>query len=272
MKNFDKIGKLLIYWDYELQTGADQAISTKGKWNGNDDYEQTELLLSLLKEYGLQTTFAVVGFCAEKGDLPYHAPNQIKRIFEQGHEIASHSYKHEYIPWLTLTELRRTLVKSKQILEELTGQKVFSFTAPHNQPVNFHGLALEFKKRIGLSKVSLGRLYDLLSQAGYRTHRDNYWTPVNNKLFGRFRSFPMGFKGNLRLFRLNCSDGFGRQTRQVVNHAVKTRQIAVICGHPWALKFKGDQSMSCLIGFLEWVKKLEQNKKLIITTPRALLT
>ena len=41
-------GRLLLYWDYELQAGADSSRVGKREW-GSEDYHQTEKLLDLLK-------------------------------------------------------------------------------------------------------------------------------------------------------------------------------------------------------------------------------
>ena len=104
------VGKLVIYWDYELQTGADQAISTKGKWDGNDDYKQTEKLLNVLNERGIKSTFAVVGICGLNGELPYHSPEQIKKMSDFGHDVGSHTFNHEYLPGISLEDLKTSIL------------------------------------------------------------------------------------------------------------------------------------------------------------------
>ena len=172
-----KKGKLLIYWDYELQTGADQAISTKGLWDGRKDYDETKKLLLFLKDKKIKCTFAVIGVCAEKGKLPYHSQNQIKQIAKMGHEVASHSYKHEYIPELNKKQLRETLRKSKELLENSCGKKVVSFVPPHNMPAEVYGLSIDIKKKKKLSKISLKVLYKTLASLGYKTYRNQKLCP-----------------------------------------------------------------------------------------------
>jgi hypothetical protein len=93
-------GRLLIYWDYELQRGADVSPSGRHDW-GIEDFRQTEKLLELLDQYQVKTTFAVVGFAALDGELPYHAPAQIREIARRGHEVASHTWMHDWVPGLT---------------------------------------------------------------------------------------------------------------------------------------------------------------------------
>jgi SAM-dependent methyltransferase len=66
-------GRLLLYWDYELQVGADRSRLGVMQW-GREDHRQTEILLDLLDAYGVKSTFAVLGFAAQEGEIPYHAP------------------------------------------------------------------------------------------------------------------------------------------------------------------------------------------------------
>jgi len=81
-------GALCIYFDYELQKGNDSSKEkNKALWKGQDDYYQTKIILDLLKKYNVKATFAILGHCAKKGKLPYHAPEQIKLIAKKGHEI-----------------------------------------------------------------------------------------------------------------------------------------------------------------------------------------
>jgi len=266
-----KRAKLMIYWDYELQTGVDQAISTKGLWDGYKEYNETEKLLLFLKQNKIKCTFAILGICAEKGRLPYNSQSQIKKIAELGHEIASHTYGHEYIPDLDKKQLRETLQKSKEILEKVSGRTVTSFTAPHNMPADFCGFSLDIKKRKRISKLSLPTLYKILASLGYKTYRNNKFTPFTNKIFQSFRSFYPQLKYHISHFNLNCPDGFGAASRQVVDHAVKKGGVAVVCAHPWALNFPGSQSWDSFKLFVKYIKSLEQEQKLEITTPCSFL-
>ena len=110
-----KKGRLIINWDYELQAGADASIL--GYKDGIEDYYQTEFILNFLKNYPqIKTCFAVLGRAAEQGNLPYHAPEQIKQMAEEGHEVGSHTYNHLRISTISYQELLRELIESKKII------------------------------------------------------------------------------------------------------------------------------------------------------------
>ena len=74
--------------------------------------------------------FAVVGSAALPGKRPYHAPEQIRRIHDAGHEVASHSHRHEWLPALSRQALRETLSASKDALEQCIGAPIATFVPP----------------------------------------------------------------------------------------------------------------------------------------------
>jgi len=86
--------------------------------------ETTNVLLELFDKHKVKATFFVVGYIAEK------FPNLIKEIYEKGHEIASHSYSHPDLRKISKDEFERDLLKSLQISERITGEKVLGFRAP----------------------------------------------------------------------------------------------------------------------------------------------
>lgn len=86
--------------------------------------KNTDLLLNLFKKYNVTATFFVVGFIAEK------FPQLIKKIFEQGHEIASHSYSHIDLRKVTDEKFESDLIKSRDVLQKITGERILGFRAP----------------------------------------------------------------------------------------------------------------------------------------------
>src|SRR5215470_10951843 len=84
-------GGFMIFWDYDTQWGADRSRSGGGpkSW-GALDFENTERLLQLHEQFDIPACFAVVGAAALPGSRPYHDPEQIRRIHQAGHEVASH--------------------------------------------------------------------------------------------------------------------------------------------------------------------------------------
>jgi len=83
-------------------------------------------ILDLLDKYGFKGTFFVLGWTALK------VPGLVKEIDKRGHEIASHGYSHKLNNNGNLSneELRKDLSESKEILEQITGKKVYGYRAP----------------------------------------------------------------------------------------------------------------------------------------------
>lgn len=87
--------------------------------------EPTLTILEMLQESGNSATFFVLGCVAEKH------PELIKKIHQQGHEIASHSYEHNLIYKLNKNEFQKDVEKSVKILEGIIGDKIIGYRAPY---------------------------------------------------------------------------------------------------------------------------------------------
>ena len=84
----------------------------------------TMRILEILAGQGALATFFILGWVAER------QPTLIRRIAEQGHEIASHGYGHDLLYNLSPDEFRADVSRCKSILEDLTGQQVRGYRAP----------------------------------------------------------------------------------------------------------------------------------------------
>lgn len=83
-----------------------------------------DVLLNLFEQHNVQATFFVLGWIAEK------CPELIKNVSRRGHEIACHGYNHQLCSTISRQVLRDDLYRSKALLEDITGQKVFGYRAP----------------------------------------------------------------------------------------------------------------------------------------------
>lgn len=86
--------------------------------------ENVDFLLEALQEHGFKATFFVVGWIARKH------PQLIRRLQELGHEIASHSDKHELVHRQTKDEFRKDLYQSIETIESICGTKITAYRAP----------------------------------------------------------------------------------------------------------------------------------------------
>src|SRR5262249_40018391 len=71
----------------------------------------TERVLDLLAEHDVKATFFVLTWNAER------YPALVRRIAAEGHEVASHGYRHRLIYEQTPAEFRDDIMRAKKILE-----------------------------------------------------------------------------------------------------------------------------------------------------------
>ena len=88
----------------------------------------TEKILDLLLEKGVRATF----FCT--AIFAISAPEIIKRLVAEGHEVASHGYYHNKFEMADL-------VRSKAVLEEISGQEITGFRMANMRYVDRKALA-----------------------------------------------------------------------------------------------------------------------------------
>jgi len=81
-------------------------------------------MLALMAEAGVRATCFVLGWIAER------CPSLVRRIADEGHEVASHGYGHALLGTLSHEEFRTDVARSKALLEELAGAEVIGYRAP----------------------------------------------------------------------------------------------------------------------------------------------
>ena len=84
----------------------------------------THRLLDLFDEFGVASTFFVLGWVAERH------PDLVRDIASRGHEIASHGYAHRLIYDQTPAAFREDVRRAKQVLEDAAGCEVLGYRAP----------------------------------------------------------------------------------------------------------------------------------------------
>ena len=84
--------------------------------------EGTNRILDILRKNEVKATF----FCS--GNFVQHAPDVVRRIMDEGHEVACHGVDH----W----EPKDTdFARSKEIVESIIGRKVYGYRQPRMFPV-----------------------------------------------------------------------------------------------------------------------------------------
>jgi Polysaccharide deacetylase len=271
---------LLFFWDYDTQWGADRSRSPGGpkSW-GPLEFVHTERLLELHREYQVPACFAVVGAAALPGERPYHDPEQIRRIHNAGHEVASHSFHHDWLPALEDKALTETLHRSKEALESCIGAKVVTFVPPFNQPfdcVQRFSLSVSERLAVRRQRTDLAKLCSTLAKVGYHFCRVAY-RPMHERLIDRLqgevwhRPARAEHLGGVICVRLNTEGGFAASTHELLERCVQRGGIAVVYGHPHSLSADNTQNERLLVPFLKHVAGLSRAGRLQIKHPRDLL-
>lgn len=84
---------------------------------------ETDLLLELLQERGVRATFFVLGWVAERNT------GLVRRIADQGHELATHGHAHQLAYRLGLDRFGDDVRRARASLEDAAGQPVHGFRA-----------------------------------------------------------------------------------------------------------------------------------------------
>jgi polysaccharide deacetylase family protein (PEP-CTERM system associated) len=84
----------------------------------------THELLDILGERGCSATFFVLGWVGRR------YPALVRRIADEGHEVASHTDQHKLLSSLPREELTRDLACARATLEDLSGTRVLGIRAP----------------------------------------------------------------------------------------------------------------------------------------------
>ncbi len=103
-----------------------------------------KFILDSLAEKNIKATFFILGWIADQ------CPELVRKISDQGHEIACHGYSHTPIDLLTPEAFEADLKKAIDTIEKVTGQKIKGFRAPSFSVMEKTAWALPIIKKLGL--------------------------------------------------------------------------------------------------------------------------
>jgi polysaccharide deacetylase family protein (PEP-CTERM system associated) len=109
-----------------FQVGAFENVLAQSGWDALDCRVErnTDRVLAMFDESGVKGTFFTLGWVAER------YPALIRRIAEQGHEIASHGCNHDRVFVMGEAAFAADIRRSRDILEQASGQRVTGYRAP----------------------------------------------------------------------------------------------------------------------------------------------
>ncbi len=105
----------------------------------------TPRLLDMLKERGVRATFFVLGTRAAQH------PDLLRRIVEEGHELANHSWNHPQLPKLTVAAAEKQITDTDDAIFNATGQRTAYMRPPYGAmrgPLQEH-----LNKKFGISFI-----------------------------------------------------------------------------------------------------------------------
>ncbi|MDN5205385.1 polysaccharide deacetylase family protein [Fulvivirgaceae bacterium BMA10] len=238
--------KLFIIWDFDAAIGQINATYPY-KYNEQlilDELENVKQTLILANNHQVKMIFAITGYSAEEGVYPFHIQDLIREIHQQGHEIASHSWRHEWFPYLTRKQVTLSLERSKFILEKCIGEEgaVKGFVPPFTRPFSWYqkgsfslgDRSLAFSNFPG---ANLGSLIPIVKKAGYSWIRSTY-RPMIEKLVGKNKNKSLDRKWfhyhDVLCFPQNYV-GFDDGAERMLELGIQKKKDVVICGHPSGL-------------------------------------
>ncbi len=146
---------------FDLENWYDSEFVDPEERKNKKDFviEGLNKIVSLLKKHKTKTTFFVTGKILEK------YPEAIKRLHEEGHEIASHNYEHIMLNKLNKKDFENGMNISRELIKKITGEYPKGFRAPS----------------WSISKREFW-VYDILKKLGFKYSSSLF--PLNMGLYG----------------------------------------------------------------------------------------
>lgn len=271
--------KLILIWDYDTPIAR---ITTTRPYDYDfkkclEEAKNIDTILGFGTETNTQMTFAVVGFGAEESVEPFDVRNIIQKIAKQGHEIASHSWKHEWFPYLTKFQIEKSLERSKFILEKCLGQKgsIRGFVPPHDRPTSWPS---KFAFSLGDRALypfhpgaSLGYVLSELKKQDYTWCRASYRSLLNKVIDWKGGDFENRLRKNWQVhngivhFR-GTYMGFNEPAYPILDKAVRNSLPVVIVGHPAGLSINKVENIKFFDAFMKRVEELKKTGDLTTHT------
>jgi len=92
----------------------------------------SEKLLKIHDEFNIKSTFFF------SGELAYKNKDLVKEVFDEGHQIANHGYYHVSARELGVGNYLSGVIRTHQILSEVTGREIGKLFRPPYGELNIH--------------------------------------------------------------------------------------------------------------------------------------
>ena len=186
-------------------------------------------ILAMLDRHQIRATFFALGWIADR------YPSLIRRIAQQGHEVASHGYGHQRVGDLGPEAFGEDVIRAKATLEDVTGVEVIGYRAP-SFSIDARSL-WAFDRLVGAGYRYSSSLYPIRHDHYGMPEAPRFAHPVRDgllevpattvQLFSR--NVPSSGGGYFRLLPYAASRWMLRRVNAV------DRKPAVFYFHPWEI-------------------------------------
>ncbi len=153
---------------YNVQTQENKiAFTMNCAWNADD----IDSILETLKNNDVHITFFMVGDWVDK------YPEAVKKIYEAGHEIGSHSNTHPHVNNLSAEKNLEEINLSVNKIEKITGHKTNLYRAPYGE---YNNIVIKTAQENGFYTIQWN--LDTLDYQGLTG--EEMWNRLKNKLDG----------------------------------------------------------------------------------------
>ena len=109
---------------YKVKTDKNAiALTMNCAWNADD----IDTILKILEENNIKITFFMLGDWIDK------YPDAVKKIYDAGHEIGTHSDTHPHVNNLSYEKNIEELEKSNDKIEKITGSRTNIYRTPYGE-------------------------------------------------------------------------------------------------------------------------------------------
>ena len=151
---------------YNVKTEENKiAFTMNCAWNADD----IDIILETLKNNDLHITFFMVGNWVDK------YPEAVKKIYEAGHEIGSHSNTHPHVNNLSAEKNLEEINLSVNKIQKITGQRTNLYRPPYGE---YNDKVIQTAKENGYYTIQWN--LDTLDYKGLTG--EEMWNRIKNKL------------------------------------------------------------------------------------------
>jgi len=215
-----------VWLTIDIEEITDTNFNIRWKCSSDLKYEKLiESWIELNNRLGYKSTCFVLGSFATK------YPNLIKKLYDNGHEIASHGINHALVNSISIKEWRDSIYKSKHILEDIIGEEVKGYRSA--------SWSLPFDKDY----------YEILIEEGY-SYSSSYF-PIKTYMYGNSIDKKRPFKISTNMGEITeypilkniipYSGGFYLRAipfiieKYLLNNSIKQGYKPIIYIHPYEL-------------------------------------